>query len=267
MTQNYQYAFSSKMPSMYNVQSREQKARTMIAVLADHWGGEPNLGELIVLDVGSSTGIIDNFLSQYFKRTIGIDIDTDALAHASSTYNKENLIFIEADALNMSFPENSFDVVICSQIYEHVPDPAKLISEIHRVLKPSGVCYFSAGNRINVMEPHYRLPFLSMLPKPLANLYMKLAGKGSHYYENHLTYWGLKKLTRFFACHDYTKKMVNQPGEFAIEYMVSSKGLKGNLVRIFARYFYSLFPNYIWLLEKMPHDPQNESAQQQKAFK
>ncbi|HXA46417.1 MAG TPA: class I SAM-dependent methyltransferase, partial [Burkholderiaceae bacterium] len=182
--------------------------------------------------------------------TIGIDIDTDAVLHATRQFDKENLVFIEEDALNMRFNENSFDIVICSQIYEHVPDAARLIGEIHRVLKPGGVCFFSAGNRINIMEPHYRLPFLSMLPKPLAHLYMRLAGKGRHYYEDHLTYWSLKKLTLGFTCHDYTRKMVDQPQKFAIEYMVAQTGLKAKLVRLLAHYFYWFFPNYIWLLEK-----------------
>jgi 2-polyprenyl-3-methyl-5-hydroxy-6-metoxy-1,4-benzoquinol methylase len=250
MNRSYQFSFSSKMPSMYDVESRERKAKTMIAVLSDYCGGEEKLAKLAVLDVGSSTGIIDNYLSRHFMKTTGIDIDTDAVAHAAQTFDQDNLVFMEADAMNMSFQENSFDIVICSQIYEHVPDAAKLVSEIHRVLKPAGVCFFSAGNRINIMEPHYRLPFLSILPKPLAHLYMRLAGKGSHYYEEHFTYWGLKKLTQDFICHDYTVKMVNQPQNYAIEYMVPEQGLKGRIVRLIANYFIWFFPNYIWLLEK-----------------
>jgi ubiquinone/menaquinone biosynthesis C-methylase UbiE len=240
---------------MYDVHSRERKAKTMIAVLSDFYGGEHSLTGLTALDVGSSTGIIDNYLSAYFRKTTGIDIDTQAVLHARGEYGKEDLEFLEADALNMPFDDNSFDIVICSQIYEHVPNAVKLMSEIHRVLRPSGVCFFSAGNRINVIEPHYRLPFLSVLPKFLAHHYMRISGKGSHYYEEHLSYWGLKHLTQAFLRHDYTRKMIEQPRQFATEYMVSPHGLKGSLVRLFARYCYWFFPNYVWLLQKPTEQP------------
>jgi len=249
MSRSYQYNFSSVIPSMYDVQSRERKAKTMIAVLSDYFG-VPRLADLTVLDVGSSTGIIDHYLSQHVKRMTGIDIDTQAVLHAQKNFQRENLEFAEGDAMRLAFADDSFDVVICSHIYEHVPDSTKLMSEIRRVLKPSGVCFFSAGNRIIVMEPHYRLPLLSVLPKPLAHLYMKLTGKGSRYYEEHLTYWGLKRLTQAFIHHDYTQRMVLQPEKFGIDYMVGSRGLRRFLVRLVAQRFYCFFPTYIWLLEK-----------------
>lgn len=252
MDKTYQYDFSAKMPSMYDVASRELKAKTMIAVLSNFFGSQSALDELVVLDVGSSTGIIDNYLAGYFKKVTGIDIDSAAVAHASKAFHKNNLEFLEADAMNLQFADNSFDVVICSQVYEHVPDSTRLMEEIFRVLKPSGVCYFSAGNRISIMEPHYRLPFLSILPKGLAHLYMKITGKGTHYYEEHLSYWGLKKLTRSFVRHDYTKKMVTDPIKYKIEYMVKPAGIQRRLVNLCVSYLYWAFPNYIWLLQKSP---------------
>ena len=119
---------------------------------------------------------------------------------------KKTSQFRVADALNLPFANESFDVVICSQVYEHVPDPGKMFDEIFRVLKHGGVCYFAANNRLALNEPHYHLPFLSFMPRQLAHRYMRLAGKGSHYYEEHLSYWGLKSLTKRFRRIDYTLK-------------------------------------------------------------
>jgi SAM-dependent methyltransferase len=81
-----------------------------------------------------------------------------------------------ADALHLPFADDSLDVVICSHVYEHVPEPVQMFREIHRVLCMGGVCYFSAGNRLMWNEPHYNLPLLSVLPRPLAHLYIRLAG-------------------------------------------------------------------------------------------
>lgn len=250
MHRGYQFDFSRTMPSMYDGPSRVKKARTMIAVLSDFLGGERYLAGLSVLDVGASAGIIDHYLSGYFRKVTGVDIDERAILHARQTFEKANLEFCVGDGMKLQFADNSFDVVICAQVYEHVPDANKLLAEIYRVLKPSGICYFSAGNRLNVMEPHYRLPFLSVLPKSLAHLYMRLAKKGDYYYEDHRSYWGLRKLTRDFICHDYTEKMVKSPALFEMSYMLDAASAKGRLARLCVGYFYWAFPNYIWLLQK-----------------
>ncbi|MGZ3612111.1 MAG: hypothetical protein ACXVBU_18830, partial [Ktedonobacteraceae bacterium] len=80
--------------------------------------------------------------------------------------------------------------------------------------------------------------------------YMKITGKGHHYYEEHLTYWGLKKLTRAFICHDYTKKMVNDPDGYAISYMLNPDSMAARMARLLAKNLYWAFPNYVWLLQK-----------------
>ena len=67
----------------------------------------------------------------------------------------------------LDLPKASIDVITCSQIYEHVPSDKNLMKVIIGLLKPGGVCYFAAGNRFKIIEPHYKLPFLSYLPKKL----------------------------------------------------------------------------------------------------
>jgi SAM-dependent methyltransferase len=42
------------------------------------------------------------------------------------------------DVENITFPDNTFDVVLCNHVLEHVPDDKKAMSEIFRVLKPGG---------------------------------------------------------------------------------------------------------------------------------
>jgi SAM-dependent methyltransferase len=103
------------------------------------------------------------------------------------------------------------DVIVCSQGYEHVPYARKVMDEIFRVLKPEGVCYFAVTNRLSIEEHHYNLPFLSVIPRPLGHIYLRLAGKGKYYCEKHLSYWGLRRLAARFDLIDYNDKVINDP--------------------------------------------------------
>jgi len=249
MERNYQYGFSSNSSTMYDVVGRERKACTMVAVLADFLG-DRHLKDLSLLNVGGSAGIIDNYLADHFAKVLSLDIDAPAVEYAKSQFHKENLTFMVGDALNIQFKDQSFDVAISSQVYEHVPDPEKMISELHRVLRPGGVCFFAAGNRIMWNEPHYNLKLLSVLPRWLAHQYIRATGKASFYHEKHYTYWGLKRLVRGFTVHDYTKRIIDDPARYSIEYLLKPGSGKAVVASAIARYLTWLCPGYIWLLQK-----------------
>jgi len=220
----------------------------MLSVLEDFL--HKPLAECDVLNVGGSAGAIDNFLADYAAHVVGIDIDDSAIKHAQQEFGKDNLEFQVADALNLPFDDKSFDVVICSHVYEHVPDPVKMFAEIHRVLRADGICYFSAGNRLMWNEPHYNLPLLAVLPRPLAHVYIRIAGKADHYHEKHLTYWGLKSLVNEFKRNDYTVRLINEPERFHTEYMLPAGSMKSRIAGFVASWLYWALPGYIWVLQK-----------------
>ena len=248
MSRGYQYNFSKNSPYVYDTENRERKARTMLSVLEDSL--HKPLSECTVLNVGGSAGAIDNFLADHAAKVVGIDIDEGAIRHAQQTFQKENLEFQVADALNLPFDDLSFDVVICSHVYEHVPDPVKMFDEIYRVLRSEGICYFSAGNRLMWNEPHYNLPLLAILPRPLAHVYIRAAGKADYYHEKHLTYWGLKSLVRRFKRKDYTVRLINEPPRFHTEYMLPPGSIKARVAGMVASWLYWALPGYIWVLQK-----------------
>ena len=250
MSRGYQHDFSTMHgDSMYDMETRERKASTMSRILSHHLG-KNEISRMSLLDVGASTGIIDNYLSQSFAEVTGIDIDDAAIGHAVKVFANEHLNFHVGDAMSLDFPDNSFDVVICSQVYEHVPEARQMMDEIYRVLKPGGICYFAAGNRLAIDEHHHHLPFLSAIPRPLGHLYLRLAGKGKYYYEKHLSYWGLQSLAARFDIIDYTGKVINNPQNFDAAYMLEPGSSKQRIARFVVNRLYWLCPGYIWLLKK-----------------
>ena len=250
MSRGYQKNFSTIHGSnVYNKQGRERKAITTLSVVKNYFSDD-DTSKMSLLDVGASTGIIDDVLSRHFAEVVGIDIDTEAIYYAEETFTSDKLNFRAGDAMSLEFPDSSFDVVLCAHVYEHVPDADQMMDQIYRVLKPGGICYFSAGNRLAINEPHYNLPLLSIVPRPFAHLYLRLAGKGKYYYEKHLSYWGLKSLVKRFEITDYTSKVINDPEKFDAVYMLEPGSIKHKFAQLIVNRLYWLCPGYIWLLKK-----------------
>ncbi|MGB0721890.1 MAG: class I SAM-dependent methyltransferase [Gammaproteobacteria bacterium] len=247
-SRGYQHDFSAGNRAMYDVAGRQRKAATMVAVLQDG-AGRP-LDELRALDVGGSTGIIDDYLARYLGAVTGIDIDSSAVESARKAFARPGLHFHRGDAMNLELPDGCMDVVICSQVYEHVPDAARMMAEIHRVLRPGGVCYFAASNRLMWNEPHYNLRLLSVMPRALAHRYVRWRGRAERYHELHFTYWGLRRLVHAFELLDYTGRVIGDPERFGVAYMVRPGSLKQRLALTLTRHAVWAVPGYIWLLRK-----------------
>lgn len=250
MTQReYQRDYSLSNPEMHSADGRRRKAETMRLVLGEAMG--PRLAHADVLNLGCSTGIIDEHLAGFVRSIVGADIDEPAIRAAESRGLPGNVRFIVADAMDLALPDGCFDVVICSQVYEHVPDSGRMMAEIKRVLRPGGVCYFAATNRWSLIEQHYKLPFLSWLPLPLANVYVRALGRSDAYYERHLGVSGLRRLTEGLFVDDWTGRILGQPELYAAGYL-----FPGTASRLVARGLFKLaypfFPGFIWLLWKKP---------------
>ena len=248
MDREYQLNYSKIRPSVFDSDDRSRKATTIVKV-CQHFLDTDDLNNLTLLDVGSSSGIIDNYLADHFGEVHGIDIDEPAMKFAQEKFDKPNLHFEAGDAMKLDAAADRFDVVVCSHVYEHVPDASQMFSEINRVLKPGGFCYFSGNNRVMLMEPHYQLPFLSMLPRPLAHLYMRAAGKGDFYHEQHVSYWALKRLCSNFSIHDYSSHIIGEPEKFGAEYMLRQGSMKWRIANFIANHLKWATP-HIWLLQK-----------------
>lgn len=97
-----------------------------------------------VLDVGCSFGGVLGSLTDKATELWGIDMDEAALAQARRQY--PDIKFVHQTAINLPFESNAFDVVILSEVIEHVGEDNKqiVIDEICRVLKEGGLFIFTA---------------------------------------------------------------------------------------------------------------------------
>lgn len=86
-----------------------------------------------VLDIGCGDGALLSLIKN--AALYGIDLDQASLDYAAA---KVKAKFIQGSAEKLPFESNFFDVVLATEIIEHLDQPEKLIQEAKRVLKPSG---------------------------------------------------------------------------------------------------------------------------------
>jgi SAM-dependent methyltransferase len=244
----YQERFSeTHAAEMFDAESRRLKAAKAVAILQDCLG---DLSGLRLLDLGCSNGLMTKFYGEAFKYVVGVDIDAPGIAFAQDHNTAPNIRYELSDGMNIGLPDESVDVVTCTHVYEHVPDAHRLLDEIHRVLRPSGACLFIAGNRLTWMEADNHLPLLSVLPRPLADRYMRMAGKGDRYYERTMSVWALRKLVSRFEVSDYSLRVLQEPDRFHMTELVRPGTLKQKAAILALRAVYWLSPTFIWMLVK-----------------
>lgn len=231
----------------YNKKSRIQKAKKIQAILDDYFYDTKGLD---CLDLGCSVGIITNFFGRYFRKVIGIDVDNLALIKAKKNNINKNVNFIVSKENKIPFKDNSFDVVVFNQIYEHVENPEKIMIEIRRVLKKRGICFFGARNKFAIFDGHYSLPFISWLPRVLADIYIQKTTAKKKYDIKLYSYWQLKKLVNDFKLMDYTLEVINNPKKYKALEVVPSNIVINKIVYLFSKLFYILIPNYLWILKR-----------------
>ena len=228
--------------------TRAAKSEKILSILRDYLGED--LCQMDCLDVGCASGAISSLAAGHFKSLIGIDLDTSAIQQAVSNHTGDQMHFSLASGHEIPFSTEAFDVVMCAQVYEHSTDQKALAAEIWRVLKPGGVCFFSGPNRLKVMEEHYWLPFLSWLPRPLADRYMRLFRRGKAYDAYPLFYWQIRDLWKRFKVIDYTSRMLQEPEKYAMQNRLGRLSWLKNTPTCIITLLLPIYPNYNWILVK-----------------
>jgi 2-polyprenyl-6-hydroxyphenyl methylase/3-demethylubiquinone-9 3-methyltransferase len=124
-----------------------------------------------VVDVGCGGGILSESMASEGARVTGIDLAEKPLKvaklHQLESGVKVDYRLIAAEELAAAEPE-SFDVVTCMEMLEHVPDPVSVMTACARMVKPDGWVFFSTLNRnpksylFAIVGAEY---VLNMLPK------------------------------------------------------------------------------------------------------
>lgn len=150
---------------------------------------------LQLLEIGTGSGAIAHYFAKLESDLFGVF----AVDVVDQRMVKDGYEFQVYDGVRLPFTSAIFDLVITNHVIEHIGDrrlQAAHLAEIERVLKPGGRAYLASPNRWQFIEPHFRLPGLSWLPRPWRDAYVRLTGRGKRYDCDPMTHVELEEMLR-----------------------------------------------------------------------
>ena len=186
-----------------------------------------------MLDVGCGEGRhIFGVMQEFPKmKCVGLDMDNDSLKKAEEGYEYFESIsdvgaeFMKGSAYSLPFSDDTFDLIVCSEVLEHLHEYNNAVVEINRVLKPGGkffasvpaswpekVCWYLSKDYQNQPGGHLRIFNQRKLIREIEDCGFKFLSS-EKFHSIHSPYWWLRcllgvKKDKVFAVRHYHKLLV-----------------------------------------------------------
>src|SRR5216683_7039146 len=113
-------------------------SRRLAHVFVDWIGAHPR-GQW--LDVGCGTGALTEAIlaGAQASKVLGIDPSAEFVAYAAAAFDDPRVSFVVGNAMELDFQAGKFDVAAAALVLNFVPDPARAVSEMRRVVRRPGI--------------------------------------------------------------------------------------------------------------------------------
>lgn len=144
-----------------------------------------------ILDIGCAQGNLALLLAERGFKVVATDINFNFLTYSRLKYESGDISYLVSDAQNLPL-RSGFDVIVATEILEHMAYPEKFISAIKSLLKPQGVIIISTPNGDYIFS---RIYHYSQVKEHLEELTKRQCGPGV---ESHLFHFTSGELTGIF---------------------------------------------------------------------
>jgi len=147
-----------------NAAYRSQESERVSAALAQF--GLTVAGKDLV-DLGCNDGAITaGYRALRPRHVIGVDIDAKAIARANTLHGSDAMEFRHSTTASLPLETASADVIVSYDVFEHVSDPARILAECRRVLRPGGQMLIGTWGWGHPFAPH----LWATMPVPWAHV-------------------------------------------------------------------------------------------------
>jgi ubiquinone/menaquinone biosynthesis C-methylase UbiE len=158
-----------------------------------------------VLDLGCGHGTLAIEIASRGGEVVGIEPCQQwreiATLRAQALLPDPKITFIDGDATQLPFEDESFDYVLSLQVLEHVKQPYEVAPEIKRILRRDGKALISCENYLAFREQHYKIFWLPLLPKFIGATYLRMRRRDPQFLLESITYTTSLRLIHNFLKH------------------------------------------------------------------
>lgn len=133
------------------------------------------VAEKKILDVGCASGYFGKKLEKKGAKVTGIDSSAQAIYLAKKFIT--NALVVDLNEIKIPLKSNSFDMILASEVLEHLINPLGTLKELYRILKPKGAYIVTTpnfmywGNRIQFLKGRFRYEKDGMFDKSHIHFY------------------------------------------------------------------------------------------------
>lgn len=177
----------------------EKKGQRVIRILSDQTFSQP-VEPKRVLELGSGTGSFLITAIEHYPDVVGVDIAMRWLHVSRRRFmdiDRTPPTLVVSCAEYLPFPDQYFDLIVCSATLEFTKDPESVLKECARLLTTSGSLYFSTVNRFSItQDPYVYLWGVGLLPRAWQAPYVKFRRNASYENITLFSYNEFQKLAR-----------------------------------------------------------------------
>lgn len=114
-----------------------------------------------VIEVGPGSGVYLPVLAGLAEHVVATDVESAYLDRLDPIVEEHpNVELVLDDITRSGLASDTFDLVLCTEVIEHIPDSPAALGEMHRLLKPGGALVLSTPQRYSPLEVTAKIAFL-----------------------------------------------------------------------------------------------------------
>jgi SAM-dependent methyltransferase len=124
------------------------------------------------LEIGPGSGVYLPLMAKLFSEVVATDIEAAFLKHSEFLRQAHSNLTLEIDDItNSKLPAHSFDLILCTEVVEHITESSAAIAGMRRLLKPGGVLILSTPQRYSPLELTAKIAFLPGIIQIVRRIY------------------------------------------------------------------------------------------------
>jgi len=132
--------FASEFDANMNMYDTQKRIKIVFETLI-----REDLKEKYLLDAGCGTGWFSKKAVEKGAKVVSLDVGENVLNEVAKKVDSERIV---GSIMELPFSDETFDIVVSSEVIEHTPNPRKSFEELARVLKKNGVLALTTPNKV-----------------------------------------------------------------------------------------------------------------------